>query len=258
MCLIIVSYKVHPDYPLIIAANRDEIYQRPTRSAQFWEKDPAVLAGQDLEKGGTWIGLNKYGRIAAVTNYRSGMEAKKNAPSRGLMVSNYLKSRNTTLNYLEHCVPSINVYNDFNLLVGDLDALYFLDSREKAYFELQAGIYGISNGDFDESWPKVEKAKLMLQDMSIAGQPVKHEAILTMLTDSLLPDDESLPDTGVGIEWERKLAPIFIRETDYGTRSSTVFSISSEDKIRFTERSYDCEGSTIDMQKFEFNRERRE
>ena len=257
MCLIIVSYKVHPEYPLLIAANRDESYQRPTRQAEYWQIEPSILAGQDLEKGGSWLGMNKYGRIAAVTNYRSGAKLKVSNTSRGLLVSEYLKHKKPSRSYLDSCLTNLADFDAFNLLLGDVNGLYFLNSREKTYTQLQAGFYGISNGDFDSNWPKVERAKQQIHELLKADQLDSHEAILTTLTDKYLPDDESLPDTGVGIEWERALAPIFITAKDYGTRSSSVVSVNKNDKVRFTERSYDRLGDIQNTRQFEFMIEER-
>jgi uncharacterized protein with NRDE domain len=257
MCLIIVSYKVHPDYPLVIAANRDESYQRPTRLAQFWESDPSILAGQDIEKGGTWLGMSKYGRIAAVTNYRDSIKAKVDSISRGLLVSDYLRYQNVSADYLELCISKLIDFDGFNLLLGDVDGLYFLSSREKTYTQLEAGIYGISNGDFDSNWPKVGRAKQYLQELFETEQPDIHDALLTMLTDKNLPDDESLPDTGIGLEWERILAPIFIKAKEYGTRSSTVLTIDNNNKVRFSERSYNSQGKIENTRQYEFMQEER-
>ena len=257
MCLIIVSYKVHPEYPLLIAANRDESYQRPTRQAEYWQIEPSILAGQDLEKGGSWLGMNKYGRIAAVTNYRSGAKLKVSNTSRGLLVSEYLKHKKPSRSYLDSCLANLADFDAFNLLLGDVNGLYFLNSREKTYTQLQAGFYGISNGDFDSNWPKVERAKQQIHELLKADQLDSHEAILTTLTDKYLPDDESLPDTGVGIEWERALAPIFITTKDYGTLSSSVVSVNKNDKVRFTERSYDRLGDIQNTRQFEFMIEER-
>jgi uncharacterized protein with NRDE domain len=257
MCLIIVAYKVHPEYPLLIAANRDESHQRPTRQAEYWVNEPSILAGHDLEEGGSWLGMNKYGRIAAVTNYRSGAKLKSSNTSRGLLVSEYLKYKKPSRSYLDSCLANLADFDAFNLLLGDVNGLYFLNSREKTYTQLQAGFYGISNGDFDSNWPKVKRAKQQIHDLLKADQLDSHEAILTTLTDKYLPDDESLPDTGVGIEWERALAPIFITAKDYGTRSSSVVSVNKNDKVRFTERSYDRFGDIENTRQFEFMIEER-
>ncbi|MFT7458219.1 MAG: hypothetical protein ACI909_000892 [Planctomycetota bacterium] len=252
MCLIIVAYKIHPQYPLVLAANRDEMYKRPSRTAHFWPKHPNILAGQDIEHGGSWLGLDKYGRIAALTNYRGGSKEKTGIASRGLLVSNFLQNQSSSINYIAQCQAKISDFDGFNLLIGDLDALYFLSSREQHYSPLQAGIYGISNGDLDSPWPKVEWAKQQLSTLLQSGQAEDHEAILALLADKHLPVDESLPDTGIDMEWERILAPVFIRAKDYGTRASTVITIDNKDKVTFSERTYDGHGEQEKHSRYEF------
>ncbi len=258
MCLIIVAHKADPDYPLVVAANRDEMYQRATRAAQYWQDCPSILAGRDLEQGGTWMGVDKYGRIAAVTNFRNGREEKNGITSRGLLVSQYLQNRHSAINYLEHCISKINNFNHFNLLLGDVDTLYFLSSREQQYRQLQTGIVGISNGDFNECWPKVERGKQQLSALIRTGQIDNHEAILALLADNQLPDDENLPDTGIGLEWERLLAPVFIRAEEYGTRASTVLTIDRGNNVRFSERVYDRQGKAEHTSCYEFTIEEQE
>jgi uncharacterized protein with NRDE domain len=252
MCLVIVAYKAHADYPLVLAANRDEMYQRATRAAQFWPDYPSILAGQDLEQGGTWLGLDKSGRLAAVTNYRDGMVQKTAGTSRGLLVSHYLQKQNAPINYLEQCIAESDHFNSFNLLLGDVRTLYFLSSREHRYRQLEAGIHGISNGDLDSSWPKVEGAKQQMSALLAANQLDDHERILALLADRQTPADESLPDTGIGLAWERALAPVFIKSEEYGTRASSVLSIDRDNNVRFSERAYDSQGKAQDTRYYEF------
>jgi len=257
MCLIIVSYKAHPDYPLVLAANRDEMYQRPSRAAHFWPDSPSILAGQDVEQGGSWLGLHKNGRFAAVTNYRDGLKVTNAVTSRGLLVSEYLQSQCSSITFLEQRLADLNNYNGFNLIVGDMSALYFLSSREQTYEQLRKGIYGISNGDMDSAWPKVDWAKQQLSDL-IADDAGNHEAILAMLADRHIPVDKRLPDTGIGIEWERVLSPVFILAKEYGTRASTVLTIDNHNRARFSERTYDSQGNVENTSLYEFTIEESE
>lgn len=257
MCLIIVAYNAHPDFPLVLAANRDEMYRRPTRPAQFWPNYPSILAGQDLEQGGSWLGVDKYGRIAAVTNHRDSTEEKNGITSRGLLVSEYLQNSHSSINYLEQCISRTKNFDGFNLLLGDINALYFFSSREKQYQQLQAGVVGISNGGFDEAWPKVEQGKQQMSILIKNNRFHSHEALLAMLADNRLPDDESLPDTGIGLEWERILAPVFIRAKEYGTRASTVLTIDKDNNVRFSERVYDRQGQAENTSRYEFTIETR-
>lgn len=257
MCLIIVSFKAYPGYPLVLAANRDEMYQRPSRAAHFWPDFPSILAGQDAEHGGSWLGLHKNGRFAAVTNYRDGLKENNAVTSRGLLVSEYLQSQCSPVAFLEQRIADINNYNGFNLLVGDMNAMYFLSSREQNYKQLGAGTYGISNGDLDSAWPKVDWAKQHLSDL-IADAAGNHEAILTMLANRDIPVDKRLPDTGIGVELERVLAPVFILSKEYGTRASTVLTIDNNNRTRFSERSYDSQGKAENTSLYEFTIEESE
>jgi uncharacterized protein with NRDE domain len=252
MCLVLVSYKVASEFPLIIAANRDERYSRSTRHADFWKNETGVLAGQDLEHGGTWLGLNKKGQFAAVTNLREGVNTKNRKTSRGLIVSDYLQGNLPAPRYLEYCQAKLTDFDSFNLLLGDISALFFFNSQEKVHRKLSPGTYGVSNGDFDNDWPKIIRAKKALVELIESDQSSDHEAMLAIMCDTYLPKDDFLPDTGIGIEWERRLAPIFIKADEYGTRCSTVLSIDKNNKVSFSERSYDSHGH-IDLTKhFEF------
>ena len=252
MCLVLVSYKVASDFPLIIAANRDERYSRPTRHADFWKPETGVLAGQDLEQGGTWLGLSKTGRFAAVTNLREGVNTQKSKTSRGLLVSDYLRGDLPAPRYLEYCQTKLAEFNSFNLLLGDISALFFFNSQQKDYTKLAPGTYGVSNGDFDNNWPKITRAKREMNALIDADQSSDHDAMLAMMCDTYLPEDDLLPDTGIGIEWERRLAPIFIKADEYGTRCSTVLNIDRNNKVSFSERSYDSNGRADVTKQFEF------
>lgn len=255
MCLIVVAFQCHPDFPLVIAANRDEYYQRPTRTADFWTTSPHVLAGQDEEEGGSWLGLNKTGRIAAVTNFRDGIGETKSTRSRGHLVSRFLQENSAPEKYLNDILEQKSDFNAFNLLLGHWDNLYFLSSREQQFRKLGKGIYGISNGDLDSAWPKVAEAREALSSY-VAGAEIEHDPLIAMLADRSLAKDEELPETGVGIEWERKLAPIFIQGEGYGTRASTVLTIDHEAGVNFTEQAYDARGEPAQCVSYQFQLEK--
>jgi len=252
MCLIIAGYKIHPDYPLILAANRDEVYQRPSQAARFWPDSPSLLAGRDIEHGGTWLGLNKSGRLAAITNYRDGRNKGSGHKSRGLLVSSYLLEQSAAPEFLQQCISDIADYDGFNLLLGDINTLYFLSSRERKYHQLTAGLYGISNGDFDSPWPKVERAKQQMTRLQDDNRFNDHEALLDVLTDKHIPDDEELPDTGIELERERILAPAFIMTERYGTRVSTVVSVNKAGQVKFSERNFSADGAIENDSVYEF------
>lgn len=235
MCLILLGWKVREDYPLILAANRDEFFERPTAPADFWEEAPEILAGRDLKAGGTWLGITRQGRLAALTNYRNPALHKPEAPSRGELVSDYLRSSRAPGAYLDALAPRAGLYNGFSLLLGDLSGLWFFSNRGGRN-ALAPGIHGMSNRLMDTPWPKVERGKRALAALLGGGGPPSPEALLDLLADRTRPPDAQLPDTGVGLEWERVLSPLFIESPLYGTRSSTVLTVDRQGAVTFVER----------------------
>ncbi len=242
MCLIAFSHRQSMHYPLVLIANRDESYQRESAQAQFWTTDPDILAGRDLEKGGSWLGINRQGQFAAVTNLRDGLSAKTANRSRGLLVSDFLRSESSCLSYLEHCQSEAANYGGFNLLLGDEEGIYYLSSRDSCLRKLDFGVYAVSNAEIDSDWPKVSAAREQLDAIVQKTGAIDHTELLNMLADRKIAADEQLPDTNIGIEWERKLSPMFIKTDEYGTRVSTVITIDDSALVNFTERSYDREG----------------
>jgi uncharacterized protein with NRDE domain len=238
MCLIFVAIDAHPNYRTVIAANRDEFYDRPTAPASFWTDAPELLAGRDLRAGGTWIGITRTGRIAALTNYRDPGPVKSDAPSRGKLVSDFLLGREDPVGYLERLSRIAHSYNGFSLIVGKTAEFYYYSNREEKIRTLCPGIHGLSNHLLDTPWPKVEKGKEVLGRF-LAEENLSLERVLDMLLDRTVAMDESLPDTGVGLEWERILSPIFIMSATYGTRSSTIILVDRNGMATFTERSFD-------------------
>jgi len=158
MCLIVFAYNVHPSYRLVLAANRDEFYERPSSSADFWKDYPQVLAGRDLKEGGTWLGITKSGKYAAVTNYRDPSSLKSDSLSRGRLVSSYLTGNQNPDKYLKNISSQVDKYDGFNLLLGDDNNLFVFSSRSDMQ-KLKPGIYGLSNHLLDTNWPKVARSK---------------------------------------------------------------------------------------------------
>ncbi|HEY0543771.1 MAG TPA: NRDE family protein [Pyrinomonadaceae bacterium] len=247
MCIILFAYKTHPRYRLILAANRDEYYARPTERAAFWKVDGEILAGRDLERGGTWLGVTKGGRFAAVTNFRDPSALKKDAPSRGHLVSDFLRGHDAPSNYLSKIAAISASYNGFNLIAGDARQLCYHSNREAGVRELQPGVYGLSNHLLDTPWPKVEKGKRALSEIVREGAEVSRAELLQVLADDARADDSSLPQTGISLEYERALSPVFIQTPVYGTRSSTLLLIDSEESITFVERAFEHEGQASDV-----------
>lgn len=235
MCLILWSWRQHPDYPLILAANRDEFYARPTAPADFWPEAPQVLAGRDLVGGGTWLGVTREGRWAAVTNYRDPSDPARGGPSRGALVRDYLTEALAPEAYLREVADRAAAYAGFNLLAGSREELWYFGSREGIVRRLSPGLYGLSNGLLDAPWPKVARGRAALAEaLARPGEP-EPETLLALLSDPSRPPDHHLPDTGVGLEWERVLSARFIASPTYGTRSSTVLLLGSG-RLIFIER----------------------
>jgi uncharacterized protein with NRDE domain len=238
MCLILFAYNVHPSYRLILAANRDEFYERPSLPADFWEDQQNVLAGRDLKEGGTWLGITKEGKFAAVTNYRDPSAFKSNAPSRGKLVSRYLIGKQSAGGYLEKVSSQADKYNGFNLLISDDNDLFVFSSNGEKQ-KLNPGIYGLSNHNLNTPWPKVSRGKRLLKStLDQKGSELK-ETLFAVLADRHIPPDSKLPKTGVGLEWERILSSMFITSPDYGTRSSTIILIGKNRCVRFVEKVFD-------------------
>jgi len=238
MCLILFFYDTHPDYRLILAANRDEFYDRPTSPLAFWEDAPAVVAGRDLRGNGTWLGITKNGRIAAITNFREPALFNPNAPSRGLLLSDYLTGTKTPKTYLKHIKTIGHRYNGFNLLLGDSNGLYYYSNKTEIIKELKRGLYGLSNHLLDTPWPKVEKGKAFFKNVLSKEKRINTEDIFSILADMTVPPDDLLPDTGIGLKWEQILSPLFITSDTYGTRMSSVVLIDKSHKLAFSERSF--------------------
>lgn len=250
MCLILFSYMKHPQYRLVLAGNRDEFYERPTQSAAFWEEDNNILAGRDLQAGGTWLGITKTGRIAAITNYREPDAFKPNAPSRGRLISGYLQGTANACDYLREVAAKSSLYNGFNILAGDTEKLCYFSNRDGGVKELAPGIYGLSNHLLDTPWPKVSLGKKLLGS-ALNGNLVPEE-IFRILRDNTKPGDTKLPKTGVSLEWERILSSIFIISPVYGTRSSTLITIDYEGKANFIEQVFNSHPEPREVNKFSF------
>lgn len=253
MCLLLFSFNKHPYYPLILAANRDEFFERPTAFASFWDDSPSVLAGRDLRYGGAWMGVNKDGRIAAVTNYREPSQNKPDAVSRGALISDYLQGKASAEDYIQEVMAQCHAYDEFNLLVGNKESLLFFCSVEDDYQKLKPGLYGLSNGKLDCPWPKVERGKVALDKIIQEDEKPEPGKLFELLTDKTLAADSVLPSTGVSLEWERRLSPIFVHSEDYGTRSSTVLLRDKQGEIFFSERSFDKDAEVIDTCSYVIN-----
>lgn len=235
MCLILFAWQRHPDLPLIVIANRDEYYARASRDAHWWEDDD-IFAGRDLEAGGTWLGINRQGCFAAVTNVREAGAMRPGKRSRGELTRNFLATDTTATAYLQQLQEHDQEYAGFNLLLGNAQELWFYSNRERRIRRIEAGVYGVSNGRFDEPWPKLKSGREALTAQLVDS--VEHDKLMDILTDQNLAADHELPSTGVELDIERLLSSRFIRSPGYGTRACTVVTFAADGQIDFSEQNY--------------------
>ena len=234
MCLIVFAWRPDHATPLIVAANRDEFYARPSLPLAAWPEAPQVHAGRDLEAGGTWLGIGADGRFAALTNIRNPHQppARK---SRGELVARFLTGELPIAQYLTDVVGRSLEYAGFNLLVGNRQELWHYNAQETAPSQLAAGIYGLSNAGLDTPWPKLLKAKAALAEVLDDPQP---QALLALLGDPQTAPFGDLPDTGVGLATESLLSSVFIASPTYGTRASTALIVQADGSRVMVERSF--------------------
>ncbi|HEX7813085.1 MAG TPA: NRDE family protein [Burkholderiales bacterium] len=252
MCLILFAHQAHPDFALVLAANRDEFFARPTTAADYWEDAPEVLGGRDLEKGGTWMGVTRDGRWSAVTNYRDGTRPEAGTRSRGQMVARFLTENADARSYAESIARSASAYHGFNLLAGDASDLYYVSHAEGKSRRVEPGVHGLSNDRLDTPWPKVERGRRRLQSMLSGDAEVTEEDLLAVLADRDLAQDHLLPQTGIPYDWEKRLSASFIVSPAYGTRASSVLLIGMNGEVRFRERSFDENGELLEDRMFRF------
>ncbi len=238
MCLVLFSYKTTPGYRLILGANRDEFLERPTLALDYFDERQTILAGKDLRGGGTWFGVNVFGKIAAITNYRDPAFNTRSGLSRGLIIRDYLESRESPESFLEKLAQNGDNYNGFNLLVGDMKELLYYSNASGEIKQLVPGLYGLSNHLLDTDWPKVARGKEKLRKALAQSDSGMIPAVFSLLEDTARPQDKELPETGVGLEWERLLSTIFISASTYGTRSSAVLCITDTNEVTFVERTF--------------------
>lgn len=253
MCLIVFAYKSHPKYDLIFATNRDEFYKRPTQAARFWDDHPDVLAGKDLTAGGTWMGINRGGQFAALTNYRDPSITKEHPPSRGHIVLDYLSQTQNTDSYLETLHQRASSYMGFNILTGTPDALLHYSNQEQKINRVEPGVHGLSNHLLDTPWPKVKQAKSDLATVIKKDTLSDEEALFNILKNDHEASDAKLPQTGIPYDLEKRVSPIFIKSEDYGTRSSTILLIDKQGNVTFEERRFKDNTQQVDeANRFEF------
>lgn len=240
MCLIVFGWQAHPEYPLVVAANRDEFYDRPTQLAARWTDHPALIAGKDLQAGGTWLGVTETGRFAAITNVRE-PQSMTGVCSRGTLTRDFLTSNLSAEAYAQQIDGKS--YAGYNLLLSDGKSLVYCSNRTSEPQVLSPGVYGLSNHLLDSSWPKLVKAR---QQFSCALENMPDEvAFFEVLADRTIVPDADLPNTGVPLAWERLLSAVFVQSPGYGTRASTVVTQHTNGSIVLSERSFGADGKLL-------------
>ncbi len=234
MCLIVFAWRPGHAQPLVVAANRDEFYARPTKPLAQWVEAPQVFAGRDLQAGGTWLGIGANGRFAALTNIREPHQPPRRH-SRGELVSDFLSGNQSIADYFDDIGRRRLSYAGFNLLLGDRDQLWHFNSRELVPQPLSAGLYGLSNAGLDTPWPKLLRAKAALAEVLNDPQP---QALLALLKDPQAAPFNKLPDTGVGLATEKLLSSVFIASPTYGTRASTALIVNADGSRVMVEHSF--------------------
>jgi uncharacterized protein with NRDE domain len=243
MCLVLIAYRIHPRYPLVLAANRDEFHARTAAPMHWWSDGSPVLAGRDLQAGGTWCGLDSHGRLALVTNYRDPSLPKTQGSSRGALVAAFLRGARSAREYVHDAAASADRYAGFSLLAMDDSSLgYAVSHPEPEAWMLEPGIFGLSNHRLDAPWPKLLRSRAQFEREIADGDPVPAR-LFDILSDRTVADDAALPDTGIGLEWERLLSSSFIVSPEYGTRCSTVILIDRHGQVAVEERSHSADGA---------------
>ncbi len=256
MCLLVFAHQVSAQYPLLVAANRDEFHARPTAASGFWDEHPDLLAGKDLEQGGTWMGVTRSGRFAAITNYRDPARTARAPRSRGEIPLHFLTGTQAPPAYLRQLAGRAQAYAGFNVLVGDADSLwYFTNSDTLEPQCLAPGIYGLSNARLDTPWPKVTLGKARLQALLDDGD-VSHDALAAVVNSQQRASQRELAELGHNASMESILSAQFIVTDSYGTRSSTTLKVDAQGDIDWREQSYDPRGSLQGERQFALQRQR--
>ena len=250
MCLIVLGRNIHPKYKLILVANRDEFYERPTQVAHFWKNPQNLLAGKDLEAGGTWIGVNRLGHIAAVTNYRDPVNYQNNKATRGQIPVNFLDSGISADSYINNLEKEATKFNGFNLLALDQENLMHYNNQNGGPSRLKEGIHAVSNATLNTPWPKVVRSKEMFK--SLVNGNFSHDDLIEMMGDSKTADPKELPDTGIPKDMEEAVSAMCIRTEKYGTCSTTAITITKDGQVSFTEKSYPVGKRIEGIERFSF------
>lgn len=240
MCVVALAWNAHPRWRLLLAGNRDEFHPRPTATLARWT-DSGVIAGRDLQSGGTWVGLDPRGRVAVVTNVRDGFAQPHDGPSRGALPVAFLEGVADAAATTADLFANADAYAPFNLVLADADGCWHLGNHPLQRETLTMGMHGISNGRLDAPWPKTRHLIDALRTWIHAGDD-NLQSLWDAMGDERIAADAELPDTGVGIELERRLSPVFVRGEAYGTRASTIIAVDREGRGFIHERRFEPNG----------------
>jgi len=253
MCILFFAIKQHPKYPVIICANRDEFHQRHTQAMHWWPKKEhqnTILAGKDLQAGGTWLGLNKQARFSALTNFRQPHLIDKSKKSRGDLVLQALSQNDNEVTV--QLQKSVHDYNGFNLVFGQLNNLYCFDAVSQKQQSLTAGFHSLCNGALDDIWPKMALGQTKLAETikAFTNQSLSIDELFELMQDNQQAKTEHLPNTGLPLDWEQLLSSIFIVSPQYGTRTTNIITQDNDGNICVYDRSYNEQGECIETQEF--------
>ena len=249
MCLAVFAWQAHPQFRLILAGNRDEFHRRPTQDAHWWPDNESILAGRDLQGGGTWLAVSKSGRFATVTNFREGQASRAGRKSRGELVTRFVTDSPTAQEY-ESSIDN-DEYAGFSLLLSDGESMSYLSNRDDLEAKLNPGIYALSNASLDTPWPKVVRAKAGLESL-IDSDGVNETELMRLLADRTPAAVDDIEAEDLPFEIARTLSAPFIVASEYGTRSSSTVLWGKDGAIDFCERRFDPSGKTTGESRFRF------
>lgn len=252
MCLISLCWRAHPDFELVLAANRDEFHHRPTAAAGWWADAPEVFGGRDLSQGGGWLAASRRRRVAAVTNVRRMVPPDPQAPSRGALVADFMRNTQSAAEFAKRLRSRAQAYAGFNLLLYDGETLLYATNQDGFRSErLSPGVHAVSNAALDTPWPKLLHLRATLQQWC-AQRRRDEDSLFDALADERIAADSELPDTGVGVDLERRLSPAFIRGPHYGTRASSVIALDTPGALHFSERRFGPNGASAGQSQAHF------
>ena len=249
MCLLIIAIDQHPELPLIVAGNRDEFHSRPTQDAHWWPDQPDTLGGRDLQAGGTWLAVNKRGRFAAVTNFRDAQREHRPLQSRGHLVTGFLGGSDSPVDHTR--MIDGDQFGGFNLLLAEPGSAAYLSNRGAPTRGLEAGVYGLSNATLDDPWTKVTRSKTKLVEL-LSADDVNETTLLRLLDDRDKGSPDEVESNGLSFSMAHALTAPFVLNAEYGTRCSTVVTLSSSGQVRFVERRFAPDGSPIGDSSYSF------